>query len=59
MVTATDSLEAFYNLMQTLSQLQARKIEVIQSAVNRLETRGMQRVLVALDPIFILSAEKP
>ncbi|MEN9207983.1 MAG: precorrin-6Y C5,15-methyltransferase subunit CbiT [Gloeomargarita sp. GMQP_bins_120] len=58
-VTATDSLEAFYNLMQTLSQLQARKIEVIQSAVNRLETRGMQRVLVALDPIFILSAEKP
>ncbi|MCS7030462.1 MAG: precorrin-6Y C5,15-methyltransferase subunit CbiT [Gloeomargarita sp. SKYG116] len=58
-VTATDSLEAFYSLMQTLSALQARKVEVIQSAVNRLETRGMQRVLVALDPIFILSGEKP
>ncbi|MCS6781845.1 MAG: precorrin-6Y C5,15-methyltransferase subunit CbiT [Gloeomargarita sp. SKYBB_i_bin120] len=59
LVTATDSLEAFYSLMQTLGELQARKVEVIQSAVNRLETRGMQRVLVALDPIFILSGEKP
>jgi len=59
LVTATNSLENFYGMIQTLGALQARKIEVIQSAVNRLETRGMQQVLVALDPIFILSGEKP
>ncbi|MEN9215694.1 MAG: precorrin-6Y C5,15-methyltransferase subunit CbiT [Gloeomargarita sp. HHBFW_bins_162] len=59
LVTATNSLENFYSMIQTLGSLQARKVEVIQSAVNRLENRGMQQVLVALDPIFILSGEKP
>ncbi len=59
LVTATNSLEGFYTMMQGLAALQAHKVEVIQSAVNRLETRGMQQVLVALDPIFILSGEKP
>lgn len=59
LVTATNSLEGFYTMMQALAALQARKVEVIQSAVNRLETRGMQQILVALDPIFILSGEKP
>jgi cobalt-precorrin-6B (C15)-methyltransferase len=59
LVAATNNLEGFYSMMQTLGALQARKVDVIQSAVNRLETRGMQTVLVALDPIFILSGEKP
>ncbi|MEN9214554.1 MAG: precorrin-6Y C5,15-methyltransferase subunit CbiT [Gloeomargarita sp. DG02_3_bins_56] len=59
LVTATNSLENFYSMVQTLAALQARKVEVIQSAVNRLENRGMQQILVALDPIFILSGEKP
>ncbi|NMG59512.1 precorrin-6B methylase, partial [Geitlerinema sp. P-1104] len=39
-------------------ELPARHIEVVQSAVNRLETRGTHQVLAAVSPIFILSGEK-
>ncbi|MDB9378918.1 precorrin-6B methylase, partial [Nodularia sphaerocarpa CS-585A2] len=42
----------------SFSVLRARNIEVVQSAVNRLETRGFSQTFVAVDPIFILSGEK-
>jgi cobalt-precorrin-6B (C15)-methyltransferase len=42
----------------TFTKLQGRNVEVVQAAINRLETRGSNRRLVAVDPIFILSAEK-
>jgi cobalt-precorrin-6B (C15)-methyltransferase len=57
-VATAANLESLYAISQSLSQLRARNIEVVQSAVNRLETRGYSQIFVAADPIFILSGEK-
>jgi cobalt-precorrin-6B (C15)-methyltransferase len=57
-VITASNLENLYEVLDTFGQLQGRKVEVVQAAINRLETRGMKRSLVAVDPIFILSAEK-
>ncbi|MEY3255316.1 MAG: precorrin-6Y C5,15-methyltransferase subunit CbiT [Cyanobacteriota bacterium] len=57
-VATAANLESLYAISQTLSELTARNIEVMQSAVNRLETRGFSQTLVSTDPIFILSGEK-
>ena len=57
-VTPASNLENLYTLSKGLSELQARNIEVVQSAVNRLETRGIHQTFAAVDPIFILSGEK-
>ncbi len=57
-VATASNLENLYAVSQSFAELQARNIEVVQSAVNRLETRGTQQTFAALDPIFILSGEK-
>ncbi len=57
-VVTAASLEALYEVSESFTQLQARNVEVVQAAVNRLETRGTSRRFAAVDPIFILSAEK-
>ena len=57
-VVTAASLEALYEVSESFTQLQARNVEVVQAAVNRLETRGNSRRLAAVDPLFILSAEK-
>ncbi|MBD2384556.1 precorrin-6Y C5,15-methyltransferase subunit CbiT [Cylindrospermum sp. FACHB-282] len=57
-VATAVNLESLYAISQSFSQLRARNIEVVQSAVNRLETRGFSQIFVAADPIFILSGEK-
>lgn len=57
-VATANSLENLYLLSEGFSELQARNIEIVQAAVNRLETRGIQQVFAALDPMFILSGEK-
>lgn len=57
-VATASNLEGLYTISQGLAQLQARNIEVVQSAVNRLEMRGSQQTFAAVDPIFILSGEK-
>ncbi|RUR85028.1 precorrin-6Y C5,15-methyltransferase subunit CbiT [Chlorogloeopsis fritschii PCC 9212] len=57
-VATAANLESLYAISQCFAQLQARNIEVVQSAVNRLETRGFSQTLAAVDPIFILSGEK-
>jgi cobalt-precorrin-6B (C15)-methyltransferase len=57
-VATAANLESLYAISQSFSQLRARNIEVVQSAVNRLETRGISQTFVAADPIFILSGEK-
>ncbi len=58
LVATAGSLEALYALSEGLSTVQARQIEVIQSAVNRLETKGLSQRLVPLDPVFLLSGAK-
>ncbi len=57
-VATASNLENLYTVSEGLSQLQARNIEVVQSAVNRLETRGIYQTFAAVNPMFILCGEK-
>ncbi len=57
-VATANNLENLYTISEGLSELQARNIEVVQSAVNRLETRGIHQTFAAVNPMFILSGEK-
>ena len=57
-VAAAYSLDELYAVSEGLAELQARHIEVVQSAVNRLESRGNRQAFVAADPVFVLSGEK-
>ncbi|MGL5032785.1 MAG: precorrin-6Y C5,15-methyltransferase subunit CbiT [Microcystaceae cyanobacterium] len=58
-VATASSLENLYLLSEGLAELQARNVEVVQAGVNRLETRGLHQTFAAVDPVFILSGEKP
>ncbi len=57
-VATAASLENLYIISETFAELQVRNVEVVQSVINRLETRGTHQVFAAVDPIFILSGEK-
>lgn len=57
-VVTAANLESLYAISESFSELQVRNIEIVQSAVNRLETRGPHQVFAAVNPIFILSGEK-
>lgn len=57
-VATAANLESLYAISEAFAQFQLRNIEVVQSAVNRLEKRGTHQVFAPLDPIFILSGEK-
>lgn len=57
-VATAASLEGLYQVSEGFAELQIRNIEVVQSAVNRLEKRGTNQTFAAIDPIFVLSGEK-
>ena len=57
-VAIADSLENLYHISETLAQIRACNIEVVQSSLNRLEKRGISQVFAAIAPVFILSGEK-
>jgi precorrin-6Y C5,15-methyltransferase (decarboxylating)/cobalt-precorrin-6B (C15)-methyltransferase len=57
-VVTAANLESLYAVSESFTELQGRNVEVVQAAVNRLIARGTSRRLAAVDPIFILSAEK-
>lgn len=57
-VATATNFETLYSISESLSKLQMRNIEVVQSAVNRLETRGNHQIFAAVDPIFVISGEK-
>lgn len=57
-VATATNLETLYTISQTLGQFQARHVEVVQSVINRLETRGNHQIFAPVDPIFIVSGEK-
>ncbi len=57
-VATAASLESLYQVSESFAELQVRNIEVVQSAVNRLEKRGTSQTFAAIDPIFVLSGEK-
>lgn len=57
-VATANNFEGLYAISESFAELHVRNIEVVQSAVNRLETRGRNQILAAVDPIFVLSGEK-
>jgi precorrin-6Y C5,15-methyltransferase (decarboxylating)/cobalt-precorrin-6B (C15)-methyltransferase len=57
-VATAANLEGLYAISETFAELRVRNLEIVQSAINRLEKRSIQQVFVALDPIFVLSGEK-
>ncbi|MGD1900484.1 MAG: precorrin-6Y C5,15-methyltransferase subunit CbiT [Phormidesmis sp.] len=57
-VVTANNLEALYTASETFANLQVRNIDVIQPAVNRLETKGNRQVFAAVDPIFVISGDK-
>jgi precorrin-6Y C5,15-methyltransferase (decarboxylating) CbiT subunit len=57
-VATAVNLEHLYSLSEGFAELQSRNIEIVQSAVNRIENRGPRQIFAAVNPIFILSAEK-
>jgi cobalt-precorrin-6B (C15)-methyltransferase len=57
-VATATNFETLYAISESLSALHVRNIEVVQSAVNRLEKRGTHQVFAAVDPIFVISGEK-
>lgn len=57
-VATATNFETLYAVSESLSELQVRNIEVVQSAVNRLEKRGIHQVFAAVDPIFVISGDK-
>lgn len=57
-VATATSLEHLYAISETFAELHAHNVEVVQSVINRLETRGNHQVFTAVDPIFILSGDK-
>ncbi len=58
LIATANNLETLYKISESLSELQARNLEVVQASVNRLENRGLYQVFAAVDPIFIVSGEK-
>jgi cobalt-precorrin-6B (C15)-methyltransferase len=57
-IATASSLEGLYSISEGLAELQVRNVEVVQSSVNRLETKGNRQTFAAVNPIFILSGEK-
>lgn len=57
-VATATNFESLYAISESLAELRMRNIAVVQSALNRLENRGMNQVFAALDPMFIVSGEK-
>jgi len=57
-VATATNFESLYAISESLSELRMRNIDVVQSALNRLENRGINQVFAALDPMFIVSGEK-
>ncbi|MFN5855075.1 MAG: precorrin-6Y C5,15-methyltransferase subunit CbiT [Pseudanabaenaceae cyanobacterium] len=57
-LAVTNTLEGLYAISHSFMELQVRQIEVVQSGINRLETKGNQQLFAAVNPIFLLSGEK-
>jgi cobalt-precorrin-6B (C15)-methyltransferase len=57
-IATASNLEGLYGISESFAQLHVRNVEVVQSAINRLETRGNRQTFAAVNPIFILSGDK-
>ncbi|MFM7547589.1 MAG: precorrin-6Y C5,15-methyltransferase subunit CbiT [Cyanobacteriota bacterium] len=59
LVISTASLEGLVDATDTLSQLQANAVQVVQATVHRMQRRGSQAKLAAAEPLFLIAAERP
>ena len=58
LVISTTSLEGLVDATDTLSQLGARDVQVVQATVHRMQRRGSQAKLAAAEPLFVIAAER-
>ncbi len=59
LVISTASLEGLVDATDTLGQLDARDLQVVQATVHRMQRRGSQAKLAAAEPLFVIAAERP
>lgn len=59
LVISTTSLEGLVDATDTLGQLQAHDVQVVQATVHRMQRRGSQARLAAAEPLFLIAAERP
>jgi cobalt-precorrin-6B (C15)-methyltransferase len=59
LVISTSSLEGLVDATDTLGQLAARDVQVVQATVHRMQRRGSQAKLAAAEPLFLIAAERP
>ena len=58
LVISTVDLEGLVDASDTLGQLGARDLQVIQATVHRMQRRGRQAKLAAAEPLFVIAAER-
>ena len=58
LVISTTSLEGLVDATDTLGQLEARDLQVVQATVHRMQRRGSQAKLAAAEPLFVIAAER-
>ncbi len=58
LVISTASLEGLVDATDTLGQLEARDVQVVQATVHRMQRRGSQAKLAAAEPLFLIAAER-
>ena len=59
LVISTASLEGLVDATDTLGQLAAVDLQVVQATVHRMQRRGSQARLAAAEPLFVIAAERP
>jgi precorrin-6Y C5,15-methyltransferase (decarboxylating)/cobalt-precorrin-6B (C15)-methyltransferase len=58
LVISTVNLEGLVKATDTLGQLGAHDVQVVQATVHRMQRRGSQAKLAAAEPLFVIAAER-
>jgi precorrin-6Y C5,15-methyltransferase (decarboxylating)/cobalt-precorrin-6B (C15)-methyltransferase len=58
LVISTTNLEGLVDATDTLGQLEASDVQVVQATVHRMQRRGSQAKLAAAEPLFLIAAER-
>jgi cobalt-precorrin-6B (C15)-methyltransferase len=58
LVISTVNLEGLVKATDTLAQLGAHDVQVVQATVHRMQRRGSQAKLAAAEPLFVIAAER-
>jgi precorrin-6Y C5,15-methyltransferase (decarboxylating)/cobalt-precorrin-6B (C15)-methyltransferase len=58
LVISTTSLEGLVDATDTLGQLGAHDVQVVQATVHRMQRRGSQAKLAAAEPLGVIAAER-